>query len=621
MSSIELRDMKYTVLNSEQTVPLLLPNSSSSGNTTSVTAAAAGGGGQLQQPKSHIRHLSIAKGSSGFNFNISPFNKKKELNNNSAIIAKSLASYANANAGGANTAAAASNSLTSNGAAIAASSGGLAGAAVTGGGGKLTNGGSFSTIDSWPSKITLNATDSYHLNKQREKSAPNLNPNLLFFPSDRRFSHLSMEEANAIKSMTYETQNFMPEENLRLSNLLRSLFQRCKNRNKENTMLNNRVNLPLKAYFKSLLHKFLRFSVGLAFCLTVCACYVTMTFLLRGTFNGIKIIESLNSTAEVADMSDSIFKTGNHSIGSMIRTGQLANKSGLGYQPQSAISPLDFSIESNYTRTYTSNCNFCYFLVWTTTSCLVVCYPVFVVLYYLIECIKSRNRFPQFKKSDTNSSTINATAMNPNNTATSVTTTSTTTSTNSNQNQNNSKKKNCKPSFQRYDNLSTMLTSSFQIFETSTNIMLSKQDSNTYTLRMKRRDFMFKLAAITFVWLITGYTFVKALDLLNCLDVVIVFSINFSLIYMAAWIIMHNQFIPLRVIPATTTAAILNFHTHWSSSLLCSVASRFHIVNCGADIRLLLRRLSIRLEVPWQRVRHHCSCRQCFVASKPCLGD
>ena len=56
------------------------------------------------------------------------------------------------------------------------------------------------------------------------------------------------------------------------------------------------------------------------------------------------------------------------------------------------------------------------------------------------------------------------------------------------------------------------------------------------------------ILSITIIWVLTGYTFLKGLDLIICSDFVILFSVNISFTYMASWIILRRQFLPLRVI-------------------------------------------------------------------------
>lgn len=62
-----------------------------------------------------------------------------------------------------------------------------------------------------------------------------------------------------------------------------------------------------------------------------------------------------------------------------------------------------------------------------------------------------------------------------------------------------------------------------------------------------KTNYFFKILLVTIIWLLTGYSYIRAVDLIHCSDVIILYSVNFSFIYMAKWIILHHLFIPLRV--------------------------------------------------------------------------
>ena len=66
-------------------------------------------------------------------------------------------------------------------------------------------------------------------------------------------------------------------------------------------------------------------------------------------------------------------------------------------------------------------------------------------------------------------------------------------------------------------------------------------------LKQKKREYALKVLGISFIWMITGYSYLRAIDLLVCSDLIILFSVNFSLIYMGQWIFLQHKFIPIRV--------------------------------------------------------------------------
>jgi hypothetical protein len=71
--------------------------------------------------------------------------------------------------------------------------------------------------------------------------------------------------------------------------------------------------------------------------------------------------------------------------------------------------------------------------------------------------------------------------------------------------------------------------------------------TSVLVLKQKKREYALKVMAITFIWIVTGYSYLRAIDLLVCSDLIILFSVNFSLIYMGQWIFLQHKFIPIRV--------------------------------------------------------------------------
>jgi len=138
------------------------------------------------------------------------------------------------------------------------------------------------------------------------------------------------------------------------------------------------------------------------------------------------------------------------------------------------------------------NCNFCYFSVWFNTSLFSFVYPIYFI-YHLVSLYC-------FKKNDENN--------------------------------------------EQKQNISQFLINSLHIFDKNQ----SKIKNSVQIESLKLNKFGIKILSITIVWVLTGYTFLRGLDLIICSDFVILFSVNISFTYMASWIILRRQFLPLRVI-------------------------------------------------------------------------
>ncbi len=74
-----------------------------------------------------------------------------------------------------------------------------------------------------------------------------------------------------------------------------------------------------------------------------------------------------------------------------------------------------------------------------------------------------------------------------------------------------------------------------------------------------KSDFFFKIFLITGLWLITGYNFLSALNLIRISDVLIIYSIHLSLSYMIRWIALHSKFIPMRLLGFISSIAAIIF--------------------------------------------------------------
>lgn len=235
-----------------------------------------------------------------------------------------------------------------------------------------------------------------------------------------------------------------------------------------------------------------RYLVGISASFLVCLSIVLMNYLIRRTFN-FKKLRRLNST-----------------------------------MPNNGASGIDIlAIETTATK-FKIDCEFCYSLVWFATSCLLLVYPVYIVMWLLVKKIRRpKKSLPRLVKLF--SSSLNVFKNPP---------------------QNNYKK------------IPWDSTKSERNHGSGDGAGGSAgggggggngngNGSGRFRLRpaqpYHKRNYYIKIGAITLLWLASGYFYLRAIDLLYCIDVIILFSINYSFIYMIKWIILHHKFIPLRV--------------------------------------------------------------------------
>ena len=69
-------------------------------------------------------------------------------------------------------------------------------------------------------------------------------------------------------------------------------------------------------------------------------------------------------------------------------------------------------------------------------------------------------------------------------------------------------------------NISQFLMNSLHIFDKNQ----SKIKNNVQIESLKLNKFVIKILSITIIWVLTGYTFLRGLDLIICSDFVILFS-------------------------------------------------------------------------------------------------
>lgn len=210
---------------------------------------------------------------------------------------------------------------------------------------------------------------------------------------------------------------------------------------------------------------------------------------------------------------------------------------------QDSNSMKKFTIISNieFNRTSTIlDCNFCYFVVWSSTSCLLLVYPIFLILFIILNKILN---FSKKKKSE--STLLSSSSFDLKNS-----------------------------NFRIID----FVLNSFDIFCSENQIKKrarieyrlateNVQNSNTHNMNPPdqqqstdscksqnkisqfkiKRNFLLRILLVSVIWTLTGYSLVRAIDLLYCSDVIILYSVNFSFVYMTTWIVLHHLFIPLRV--------------------------------------------------------------------------
>ncbi|RNA18460.1 thiamine transporter SLC35F3 isoform X1 [Brachionus plicatilis] len=266
-----------------------------------------------------------------------------------------------------------------------------------------------------------------------------------------------------------------------------------------------------KAYLK-----FKFYSIGLCMSLVVCLSFVCMTYLLRRALNLTEFSQDTNSISQFRMVSN---------------------------------------IEFNRTRIIL-DCNFCYFVVWSSTSCLLLVYPVF--LLFFIGFYKVMNFSKKSKSESTLLSSFSSDLKNSNFKFGDFVLNSFDIFCSENQ-----MKKRAKIEYR-------LATEKAQINEPNSSNPPNQQESTGSTTTQSnisqfkiKRNFLLKVLFISTIWILTGYSLIRAIDLLHCSDVVVLYSVNYSFVYMTSWIVLHHLFIPLRLLGFILSIAAIIF-TYYS---------------------------------------------------------
>ena len=283
--------------------------------------------------------------------------------------------------------------------------------------------------------------------------------------------------------------------------------------------------------------KLLMYSIGLCISLIVCASFIIMTYLLRRTLNLVECFTTSFNNVPNADLVNYFNST--YSL----------NRTNAGYYYYM------LNIETLNNASMTLTCDFCYLIVWSASSLLVLVYPFYLGVYMKFFLRKARERMLQ--KSASNLSQDSA-KQHQQSIADASPSTSPVTPTNL------PKRFTVKDLFLaslnvfREENINkTKLLDNLIKNNAAQNTSLPAEGSgkaaksflsqSILVLKQKKREYVLKLLGITLIWLITGYSYMRAIDLLYCSDLIILFSVNFSLIYMGRWIFLQQRFIPIRV--------------------------------------------------------------------------
>ena len=273
-----------------------------------------------------------------------------------------------------------------------------------------------------------------------------------------------------------------------------------------------------KFYLIMFLSKLRHYIAGLIISVILCISFVLMTYLLRSTLNMIEFNDA-----------------------------HYFNNTGL-----SNLSMYNLNIELNVKK-ITISCDYCYLIVWSATSCLIFVYPVFFICYYVIlskhkKLGKSASSTAQANGNNVNK--VSSPSLNTNSNANE-------TSTASNLNKMGAAKQNSESSTNNTSltapnaraSYCGIILGSFDIFNVKKkhDINLTMNSSSKMARFKAKRDYLCKLLLITLVWTLTGFTYIRAIDILYSSDVVILFSVNFSFVFMATWVVLHYKFVPLRV--------------------------------------------------------------------------
>lgn len=104
-----------------------------------------------------------------------------------------------------------------------------------------------------------------------------------------------------------------------------------------------------------------------------------------------------------------------------------------------------------------------------------------------------------------------------------------------------------------------------------TNIVRGFRDRGFTAARFLNRCIIFCL-----LWLITSYLYILSLRALLATDVMALFATNVACAYLLSWVILHEQFVGVRVSPTAIIGALL-----WSSFLFfCFVSTNYFHFGC-----------------------------------------
>jgi hypothetical protein len=326
--------------------------------------------------------------------------------------------------------------------------------------------------------------------------------------------------SNSINTNNTYTSNINQQEAAMFSTLGQRRFCACCccfNANEKGNISNNKNPLSnsdtfrmLTFHLKRILSNFKVNMLGLLLSTVISFTFVIMTYTLRNSLNLIELSKAY------APQKDKV--TNNETLIFLNRT-------------------FTFNIEYKYKRV-DSNCDFCFLIVWAATSSLTLIYPVF----FLFVC-------RTYKKKTKSSRLIEAASISKASQDNLVPT---------------SHDENASKPLRRRKRVKSpyllLLSESLKIFNTKkkrcdantisnnvSNGTNGKNDVNNFDhLKLKRYLFL-KILAVTFLWILTGYTYIRAIHLLYCSEVIILFSVNFAFVFITSWIILHNKFIPIRV--------------------------------------------------------------------------
>ena len=339
-------------------------------------------------------------------------------------------------------------------------------------------------------------------------------------------------------------------------------------------------------------------TLGLVISTLICVSIVSMTYFFRRSFNTMSFydyINNINRNNGGEQRSANVTLTAGDLEAYATTSAHIANITLVG-----VFAPTRTEFFS-HTRKLDFSCEFCFLIIWTMSSQLIFTYPLYFLVNYVI--LANHKRAANANNNNTSATSASASvsvtaaastqlasasigslpaaASSPsskssNSTSSSQQTTSAasttatkkagggsssaTNTTTTNTNAPRHLMQIFKDSFNIF-NVNTKKQQLFvQVFET-----MHASDGNGGSATQRGRhlantfklDHMGKILSITFVWLLTAYSYLRAVDLLCCSDLIILFSFNYSFVYMGEWTILHQYFVPLKVSVITTDHHLL----------------------------------------------------------------